>query len=83
MEGWLKRSAFFGIKIGGEGWILHKVEGGFCILGWKGLDSAQSWGRILYFGRKKLDPAQNQVAILHFGKKKVESAKYGAVLFGG
>ena len=32
----------FGIKIGGEGWILHKVEGGFCILGWKGLDSAQS-----------------------------------------
>ena len=26
----------FCVKIGGEGWILHKVEGGFCILAGKG-----------------------------------------------
>ena len=32
----------------------HKVEGGFCILGWKGLDSAQNQVAILHFGKKKV-----------------------------
>ena len=33
--GGLTSEILFYIKIGGEGWILHKVEGGFCIFGEK------------------------------------------------